>query len=131
VKINGRQMPLRTVLHNGDQVEIITSKTQSPSPTWERFVVTGKARSRIRRFIRIQQREQFLTLGRSILQKGFRHANVVISEKVLAGTAKRLSYSSIEDIYATVGEGVLTVHEVIAAAYPEQKPPLAKDNAVR
>src|SRR6202048_1792949 len=50
VKINSRMVPLRSELHNGDQVEIITSKAQTPSPTWERFVVTGKARARIRRF---------------------------------------------------------------------------------
>ena len=50
-KINGRLLPLRTELHNGDQIEIITSNPGTPSPDWERFVVTGKARSRIRRFV--------------------------------------------------------------------------------
>src|SRR5215831_6944025 len=54
-KINGRMLPLRTQLANGDQVEIITSKAQTPSPTWEDFVVTGKAKARIRRFIRTQR----------------------------------------------------------------------------
>ncbi|WP_277277027.1 RelA/SpoT family protein, partial [Thalassospira lucentensis] len=48
-KVNGAMVPLRTVLNNGDQVEIVTSKAQTPNPTWERFVVTGKARARIRR----------------------------------------------------------------------------------
>ena len=51
-KINGRNMPLRTVLQNGDQVEILISKNQTPSPDWEKLVVTGKARSRIRRVLR-------------------------------------------------------------------------------
>ena len=63
VKINGRIMPLRTVLENGDQVEIITSKNQEPSPQWERFVITGKARASIRRYIRQQKRHQFGDLG--------------------------------------------------------------------
>src|SRR3546814_21149685 len=54
-KVNGRIMPLRSQLKNGDQVEIITSKAQTPSPTWESFVVTGKARACIRRFVRSQQ----------------------------------------------------------------------------
>src|SRR5207248_4012973 len=71
-KINSRMVPLRSQLHNGDQVEIITSKAQTPSPTWERFVVTGKARARIRRFIRTQQRTQYLDLGRAIVHKTFR-----------------------------------------------------------
>jgi len=120
VKINGRQMPLRTVLQNGDQVEIITSKTQSPSPTWERFVITGKARSRIRRFIRTQQRQQFLELGRSILQKGFSNDPMALSEKNLHETAKRLNHNSIDDLYVAVGEGLQTVRDVMRAAYPEQ-----------
>src|SRR5260370_15338638 len=71
-KINSRLIPLRTELHNGDQVEIITSKAQTPSPTWERFVVTGKARARIRRFIRTQQRAPYLDLGPAIVQTAFR-----------------------------------------------------------
>src|SRR5258707_157994 len=66
-KINSRLIPLRSELHNGDQVEIITSKAQTPSPTWERFVVTGKPPARIRRFIRTQQRAQYLDLGRAIV----------------------------------------------------------------
>lgn len=121
VKINGRQMPLRTVLQNGDQVEIITSKTQAPSPTWERFVITGKARSRIRRFVRLQQREQFLELGKSILRKGFHNDPIPISEKILQQAAKRLGHSSVDDLYAAVGEGLHTVGEVIEIVYPEQK----------
>jgi len=121
VKINGRQMPLHTVLQNGDQVEIATSKTQSPSPRWERHVVTGKARSRIRRFIRTRRREQFIELGRSMLQKGFHNDRIPLSEKVLNEASKRLGHSSIDDLYAAVGEGLHTVTAVISAAYPEQK----------
>ncbi|MDF3033297.1 MAG: pyrophosphokinae [Alphaproteobacteria bacterium] len=130
-KINGRQMPLRTVLQNGDQVEIVTSKTQAPSPTWERFVVTGKARSRIRRFIRTQQREQFLELGRSILQKGFRNDRKAISEKALREAARRLDHASIDDLHVAVGEGIHTVGEVIAAVYPEQKNAVAPTQPVK
>lgn len=124
-RINGRQMPLRTVLHNGDQVEIVTSKSQNPSPTWERFVVTGKARTRIRRFIRTQQRLQFCEMGRSILHKAFRHEDEVYSEKNLEIAAKALKYPSVEDLLAAVGEGVVTGTEVVHATRPEpiQKQP--------
>ena len=62
-KVNGRLMPLRYQLQNGDQVEIMTSRGGTPSPQWERFVVTGKARSRIRRFVHQQQREEHINLG--------------------------------------------------------------------
>ena len=82
-KINGRLLPLRTQLQNGDQVEIVTSKAQTPSPTWERFVVTGKARARIRRFVRTQQRAQYLDLGRAIVQKAFRQQGHDFSERPL------------------------------------------------
>ena len=68
-RINGLLMPLSTPLANGDQVEIITSKAQTPSPTWEKMVITGRARSSIRRFTRNQQRKQFVQLGKAILHK--------------------------------------------------------------
>src|SRR3546814_6280234 len=59
-KVNGRMVQLRAPLQNGDQVEIITSKAQTPSPDWEQFVVSGKAKARVRRFVRLKQigREQ-------------------------------------------------------------------------
>ena len=121
-KINGRMVPLRTQLQNGDQVEIVTSRSQTPSPTWERFVVTGKARACIRRFIRTQQRTQYLELGRSILVKDFRHDGHELTEKALAGALKKLKCESVEELYAAVGAGNLTGHEVIAAVFPGLKP---------
>jgi GTP pyrophosphokinase len=121
-KINGRMVPLRTQLQNGDQVEIVTSRSQTPSPTWERFVVTGKARACIRRFIRTQQRAQYLELGRSILAKDFRHDGHELTEKALTGALKKLKCESVEELYAAVGAGNLTGHEVIAAVFPGLKP---------
>jgi len=121
VKINGRQMPLRTILQNGDQVEIMTSKTQTPSPNWERFVVTGKAQARIRRFVRIQQRQQFLELGRFILENSSDYKEV--SEPTLLEAAKKLGYNTIDDLYIAIGEGALAISDVVTTVYPEQKQP--------
>jgi len=121
-KINGRMVPLRTQLQNGDQVEIVTSRSQTPSPTWERFVVTGKARACIRRFIRTQQRAQYLELGRSILAKDFRHDGHELTEKALNGALKKLKCESVEELYALVGAGNLTGREVITAVFPGLKP---------
>ena len=87
-KVNGRMVPLRTVLRNGDQVEIITQKGGSPSPAWERFVVSGKAKSCIRRFIRAQQRTEFVLLGKSILEKLCKQEGVDFSEKALEAVVK-------------------------------------------
>ena len=127
-KINGRLLPLRTQLQNGDQVEIVTSKAQTPSPTWERFVVTGKARARIRRFIRTQQRTQYLDLGRAIVQKAFRQEGQEFSERPLEAVLKHFSYASVEDLYVAVGEGIITGREVVNVAFPHPAEP--KDKVV-
>jgi GTP pyrophosphokinase len=100
----------------------VTSRSQTPSPTWERFVVTGKARACIRRYIRTQQRAQYLELGRSILAKDFRHDGHEVTEKALSGALKKLKCESVEELYAAVGAGNLTGREVIAAVFPGLKP---------
>ncbi len=120
-KINGRMMPLRTQLRNGDQVEIVTSKAQTPSPTWERFVVTGKARARIRRFIRIQEKEEYEKLGQSILQRAFAEAEYELTDKGLAGVLNVFKQQSIGDLCAQVGNGHTTGREVLEAVYPGVK----------
>jgi guanosine-3',5'-bis(diphosphate) 3'-pyrophosphohydrolase len=117
-KINSRLVPLRTQLSNGDQVEIITSKAQTPSPTWERFVVTGKARARIRRFIRTQQRAQYLDLGRAIVQKAFRQEGQEFSERRLEAVLRTFNCATVEDLYVAVGQGLATGRAVINAAFP-------------
>jgi GTP pyrophosphokinase len=128
VKINGRLSPLRTELTNGDQVEIVTSKAQTPSPTWERFVVTGKARARIRRFIRTQQRAQYLDLGRAIVQKAFRQQGQAFSERPLEAVLGQFHSATVEDLYVAVGEGIATGREVVNAAFPQ--PPADKDKVI-
>jgi guanosine-3',5'-bis(diphosphate) 3'-pyrophosphohydrolase len=122
-KINGRLAPLRTQLQNGDQVEIVTSKAQTPSPTWERFVVTGKARARIRRFVRTQQRAQYLDLGKAIVQKAFRHDGHELSEKRLEETLKQFSVTTVDDLYVAAGEGHVTGREVVHALFPPKTEP--------
>ncbi|WP_076398717.1 RelA/SpoT family protein [Insolitispirillum peregrinum] len=120
-KVNGRMVPLRSQLNNGDQVEIITNPKQTPSPEWERFVVTGKARARIRRFVRGQQRGQNVELGKKILQQAFRSEGYDMTEKGLAGVTNRFRAEDVEDIYWMVGEGQLSGHEVVMAVYPGLK----------
>jgi guanosine-3',5'-bis(diphosphate) 3'-pyrophosphohydrolase len=128
-KINGRLLPLRTELVNGDQVEIVTSKAQTPSPTWERFVVTGKARARIRRYIRTQQRAQYLDLGKAIMQKAFRQEGQEFAEKPLQAVLRQFNCAATEDLYVAVGEGMLTGREVVNAAFPHPPDP-NKDKVV-
>src|ERR1700759_5484492 len=118
-KINGRLLPLRHQLQNGDQVEIMTARGGTPSPQWERFVVTGKARARIRRFIHQQQRQQHLDAGRAELAKAFRQAGVDGSEKALEPALKTLKSATVDDLYIAVGNGNVGPKDVVHAAYPE------------
>src|SRR6267378_3786865 len=125
-KINGRLLPLRTRLSNGDQVEIVTSKAQTPSPTWERFVVTGKARARIRRFVRTQQRAQYLDLGRAIVQKAFRQEGHDLAEKHIEPVLKNFNSATVDDLFVAVGEGLVTGREVVHAVFPPKPDEKAK-----
>jgi len=128
-KINGRMMQLRTQLQNGDQVEIVTSKTQTPSPSWERFVVTGKAKARVRRFLRTQQRAQYLTLGKALLQKLWRQEDYDLTEKALEGVLKIFQAATADDLYAAVGAGLQSPREVFNAVYPSHKFSTDKEEA--
>ena len=120
-KVNGRMVQLRAMLHNGDQVEIITSKAQTPSPDWEKFVVSGKAKACIRRFVRLKEKDQYGELGLQILQKAFRQEGYDYTEKAVAGVLKKFRCDSVEDLYFRVGQGHLTGREVLVAVFPGVK----------
>ncbi|WP_418159582.1 RelA/SpoT family protein [Benzoatithermus flavus] len=120
-KIDGRMVQLRTQLQNGDQVEIITSKNGSPSPEWERFVVTGRARARIRRYLRTQQRDEHLAHGREALAKAARQEQLSIAEKQLEKVLEPLHQKTVEDLLVAIGEGTLSVRTVLETLHPELK----------
>jgi len=120
-KINGRIAPLNTKLHNGDQVEVITAKNQTPSPTWERFVVTGKARSHIRRYIRQQQRGEYAQLGKAMLQKVFQQEGYEFTEKAVNGVVAQFRVDEVDDVYAGIGSGNIVAREVFKAIFPGHK----------
>lgn len=125
-KVNGRIAPLNTKLVNGDQVDVITAKGQTPSPSWERFVVTGKARSHIKRFIRTQQRGEYITLGQGLLKKLFAQEEYEFTEKAVAGVTKQLRVDEADDIYANIGSGHFTARDVFKAIFPGHKAEPAK-----
>ncbi len=125
-KINGRIAPLNTKLNNGDQIDIITAKNQTPSPTWERFVVTGKARSHIRRFVRQQQRDQYSALGKAMLQKIFQQEGYEFTDKAVNNVVVQFRMDHIDDLYAGIGQGNLVAREVFKSIFPAHKTPAAK-----
>ncbi|MBQ7632582.1 MAG: bifunctional (p)ppGpp synthetase/guanosine-3',5'-bis(diphosphate) 3'-pyrophosphohydrolase [Alphaproteobacteria bacterium] len=117
-KINGEIKPLRTILQNGDQVEVLTSKSQHPSLEWDRFVVTGKAKAAIRRYVRTNKREQFITLGKEIIEKLFKSEDQEFSEKELVQYLSSFEAETIDDVYAKVGEGLITGWDVLRIMHP-------------
>jgi guanosine-3',5'-bis(diphosphate) 3'-pyrophosphohydrolase len=117
-KVNGRIVPLRTRLQNGDQVEVVTSSAQKPSPEWEGFIVTGKARAHIRRRFRAEAREEYIKLGQEIIGKTFTKEGYELTEKGLKGIIDKFGAETLDDLYVRVGEGRLIGREVLIAVYP-------------
>ena len=120
-KVNGRIMPLMTELKNGDEVEIIRSKAQVPPAAWENVVVTGKARSAIRRATRNAIRKQYSGLGTRILERAFERAGKTFSKDALKPGLHRLARKDIEDVLAAVGRGEISSPDVIKAVFPDYK----------
>jgi GTP pyrophosphokinase len=121
-KVDGRMVQLRHQLENGDQVEIITSKNASPSAAWERIVVTGKARARIRRHLRSRKREEFLQQGRETVQRAARAEGLQVTDRLLDKVRAALPHKSVEDLLVAVGEGNTPARLVLEALRAEQRP---------
>lgn len=117
-KVNGRMVPLRHQLENGDQVQILTSKGQTPSARWESFVVTGKARSAIRRHVRHARYEEFLSLGRALLEKTAKRIGYDLTAATLKEAAKILNFEDQDSMLVAVGEGSLSEDKVLEAGFP-------------
>ncbi|MER9258225.1 bifunctional (p)ppGpp synthetase/guanosine-3',5'-bis(diphosphate) 3'-pyrophosphohydrolase [Mesorhizobium sp. M0619] len=120
-KVNGRIMPLMTELKNGDEVEIIRSKAQVPPAAWESVVVTGKARSAIRRATKNAIRKQYSGLGARILERAFERAGKTFTKESLKPVLHRLARKDIEDVLASVGRGELASTDVMKAVFPDYK----------
>ncbi len=116
-KINGRHMPLLNELKNGDEVEIILSDAQTPPAAWEGAVITGKARSAIRRATKEVVRKQYLSLGRDIMKAALGRAGKS-GDTDLTPVLPRLGQRSVEDLLTAVGRGETTADEVLKAVDP-------------
>ena len=106
-KINGRMLPLAHPAVQRRPGRDHHLAAQTPSPTWERFVVTGKAKAAIRRFIRTRQREQYIQLGRSLLDKTFHEEGYEVTEKGLDGVRANFKQATTDDLVAAVGAGLI------------------------
>ena len=118
-KINGSPAPMMSELHNGDEVEILCAKGQSPPAAWETLVVTGKARASIRRATRDAVRKQYSGLGRKIVERAFERAGKVYSDEKLKSALARLARASVDDVLADLGRGEMVSDDVVKALYPD------------
>ena len=117
-KINGRHMPLRTPLNNGDVVEVIKNRTASPQLSWLGFVVTGKARAAIRRAVRAKEREEVAAIGRKLLEGITDRLPTKIGKKAVREAVKRLGLTSEEDLLVAIGTAKLDDRQVMEALVP-------------
>jgi GTP pyrophosphokinase len=116
-KINGRHMPLRTPLNNGDVVEIIKGASAEPQLSWLSFVVTGKARAAIRRAVRAKERAEVASIGRKLFDEIAERLPAKVGKKAIRGAAERLGLEE-EDLMHAIGAGKLADREVMEALVP-------------
>jgi GTP pyrophosphokinase/guanosine-3',5'-bis(diphosphate) 3'-pyrophosphohydrolase len=128
VKINGVERPLRTILRNGDVVEIIGGDRAAPVPGYEGVTKTGRAKSAQRRLERSARREEFLRLGRDLVSHALHRYGHALAETQLKDAAERLGKHDEEELFIAVGEGALKPSAVAVAAFPGLEERVRKDS---
>jgi GTP diphosphokinase / guanosine-3',5'-bis(diphosphate) 3'-diphosphatase len=118
-KINGRVVPLRTQIENGDQVEILKSKAQEPQPQWLSFAVTGKARAAIRRFVRHKEDDELIALGAKIFSELVARLPNKIGQAGLDDALKRLKLKDMDSLSAAIARQSVTDEQVLHALMPK------------
>jgi len=122
-KVNGRIVPLQHELKTGDIAEIITSKSHHPSKDWLKFVKTVKARSRIRQWIKTQEIDRSLSLGREMCEKAFRKYRLNFSSSMkseeMENVAGHFGFKKVDDLIANVGYGKITPLQVVRKFAPK------------
>ncbi|EDP75175.1 bifunctional (p)ppGpp synthetase/guanosine-3',5'-bis(diphosphate) 3'-pyrophosphohydrolase [Hydrogenivirga sp. 128-5-R1-1] len=119
-KVNGRIVPLNYRLQSGDQVEIITSPAKKPNPDWLKFVVTSRAKNRIKHYIRQVERENLLSEGKRLFEKARESVNMS-QEEFLEKLRKKVRFKDEEELYIALGSGKLSVSKVVSLLSPKKK----------
>jgi RelA/SpoT family (p)ppGpp synthetase len=117
-KVNGRVVPLRTMLENGDQVEILASEAQHPQPSWLRFVATGKARAGVRRFVRHKEREETIELGRKIYDEIVARLPAELDKDALKRALKKLKIENQDELMIAIARKRASDEALMEALMP-------------
>ena len=124
-KVNGKIVPLRYKLKNGDTVEVLTSGNAHPSKDWLTYVKTSRAQAKIRTYIKAQQREKSLELGRELAEREFKRWDLNLNKLTKAGEVKKvaveLGYRVEEDLLVAVGYGKVSPSQIIQKIVPPEK----------
>ena len=124
-KVNGRIVPLKYKLRSGDTIEIITSPDRTPSKDWLNFVVTSRAKVKIRQFVKLQQRERGVEFGRDVMERELKRFGQVLSRLVKEGSvqeaAKRHGCPSVEDLFVQVSYGKVDLTQIVKELVPKEK----------
>ncbi|NNG02301.1 MAG: bifunctional (p)ppGpp synthetase/guanosine-3',5'-bis(diphosphate) 3'-pyrophosphohydrolase [Desulfobacteraceae bacterium] len=122
-KVDGRMVPLKYELRTGNSVEIITTKGSHPSKDWLNFVKTVKGRQKIRQWIKTQEKERSLSLGREMLEKAFRkyrmNFNALIKSEESDAVVSQFGFKTTEDLIASVGYGKITPLQIVRKFQPK------------
>ncbi|NCC24245.1 MAG: bifunctional (p)ppGpp synthetase/guanosine-3',5'-bis(diphosphate) 3'-pyrophosphohydrolase [Deltaproteobacteria bacterium] len=122
-KVNGKLVPLNTALVNGDTIEILTSADRHPSRDWLQFVKTAKARTRIKQWIRTEERERSISLAKEMLEKEGRKMGVNVGRAMrdgrLEALAKEMSFQGVDDLLSSVGYARITPRQVLNHLLPK------------
>ncbi|MGI9860158.1 bifunctional (p)ppGpp synthetase/guanosine-3',5'-bis(diphosphate) 3'-pyrophosphohydrolase [Moorella naiadis] len=129
-RVNGRIVPLDYQLKTGDIVEVLTTKGSRPSRDWLHIVKTSQAKNRIRQWFKKEEREKNLVRGRELLEKecqkqGF-DPEEILKTSLLQEAARKFNLANVEDLYVTVGDGVLTPFQVLGRLKGEEETPDAE-----
>ncbi len=145
-KVNGRLVPLKYELKSGDTVDIQTNQAHKPSKDWLNFVKTSRAKTKIRQWIKAEQRERSIELGKSLIDKELSKYDLSLTKMLktgeLLGLAKEFSFETVDDLFAGVGYGLYSPMQVLGKIIPEVEKPgklqqiisnikNGKDNAIR
>ncbi len=120
-KVNQKVVPLNTKLKNGDIVEIITSQNQHPSLGWLKFVVTGKARNHVNKYLRNIRQEESIKLGNEILEKTLRRLKMFSELKAVKESHDQFGYKTSESFLEAIGNGSITIREIFKKLRPEEE----------
>lgn len=117
-KINGKIVPLNTTLQNGDTIEVITSESQMPSYAWLKFVQSSKAKSHIKRWVKKEQFEQSIQLGKEIVEKTLRRLKKIYILEELKARPQTMGLNNENQLYSEIASGQITVRELVEKYEP-------------